>query len=426
MRVEYGYAGVGTCTGFGRAYDPSHSNLASMNRILLIPAVLLFGAMAQAQDWNQKADLAGDPRWGACGFSIGTKGYVALGTDGSGNHGDLWEWDQATNTWTPKADFPGGDRREGGAFSIGAFGYVTCGRTATSGTYYNDLWRYDPNTDSWTEKASLPAPTRSSPGVFVLNGKAYLMGGNPGPEPYYNDLWEYDPIADTWTQRADLPATGRSVGIAFSSGGKGYVGSGADNSSNNACKDFWEWDPLTDSWAQKADIPGPERRAACAFELFGQGYVGSGWDGTNYFTDFYRYDTATDTWTPIADFSGAGAYLMVPFPIGDNKAYVATGGTSGGGTTQLWEYAAASPIGVDEATTSSTITPIWSANDLWLQGWTSGAGDRFELYDHVGHLVASDIVRGQKIALPPLAAGAYPFVLSGREGQRTVWTLAKP
>jgi hypothetical protein len=38
---------------------------------------------------------------GAEGFSIGSKGYVGIGTSGN----DFREYDQAANTWTQKADF---------------------------------------------------------------------------------------------------------------------------------------------------------------------------------------------------------------------------------------------------------------------------------------------------------------------------------
>ena len=42
----------------------------------------------------------------AVGFSIGSKGYIGTGYNGS-LYKDFWEYDPATNAWTQKADFGG-------------------------------------------------------------------------------------------------------------------------------------------------------------------------------------------------------------------------------------------------------------------------------------------------------------------------------
>src|SRR5690242_109482 len=102
-----------TCDGLFFFFDRT-----IMTRSLFFFALSLTTVLAHAQTWNQKADLAPGNRWGAEGFSIGTKGYITVGANG-GNLNDLWAWDQATNTWEQKADFPGTARREAASFSLG-------------------------------------------------------------------------------------------------------------------------------------------------------------------------------------------------------------------------------------------------------------------------------------------------------------------
>ena len=99
---------------------------------------------------TQKADFPGGARYGATGFSIGTKVYIGLGTiDGDNHCKDFWEWDQATNVWTRKADYPGNSAGGEVGFSIGTKGYIGAGGT-------NEFWEYDPATNTWTQKSSFP------------------------------------------------------------------------------------------------------------------------------------------------------------------------------------------------------------------------------------------------------------------------------
>ena len=104
-------------------------------------------ASATFDTWIQKANFGGTARGAACGFSIGSKGYIGTGTVNGFSDGavrDFWEWDGDTlsatyNAWTRKADFIGTSRSTAGAFALGQFGYVGVG-VDTFGLRKNDFW----------------------------------------------------------------------------------------------------------------------------------------------------------------------------------------------------------------------------------------------------------------------------------------------
>ena len=78
--------------------------------------------------WTQKINSGGTGRERAVGFSIGSRGYIGTGYDGSYTlTKDFWEYDPALNTWTQKADFGGTAREFAVGFSIGSKGYIGTG-----------------------------------------------------------------------------------------------------------------------------------------------------------------------------------------------------------------------------------------------------------------------------------------------------------
>lgn len=73
---------------------------------LLVGIITLFSIdyiFAQCNAWAQKTNFGGTARWGAVGFSIGNKGYIGTGGEGSVPKNDFWEYDPTTDTWTQKA-----------------------------------------------------------------------------------------------------------------------------------------------------------------------------------------------------------------------------------------------------------------------------------------------------------------------------------
>jgi N-acetylneuraminic acid mutarotase len=89
---------------------------------------------------------------------------------------DFWEYDPATNAWTQKADFRGGARYGATGFSIGSKGYLGTGRDENLFPF-KDLWEYDPATNAWTQKADLGVEGRKWAVGFSIGSKGYIGTG---------------------------------------------------------------------------------------------------------------------------------------------------------------------------------------------------------------------------------------------------------
>ena len=79
-----------------------------MKKVYLI-IFMLSPFIMKADSWTQKANFGGTPRYGAAEFSIGSKGYIGIGSDAYPVYhfvNDFWEYDTITNSWSQKANFP--------------------------------------------------------------------------------------------------------------------------------------------------------------------------------------------------------------------------------------------------------------------------------------------------------------------------------
>ncbi len=317
---------------------PRHSNkIGTMKNIFTLLMLLFlnasfFNSNTNAQSpnsWTQKANFGGVARYGAVGFSIGAKGYIGTGYDGSKKN-DFWEYDQATDTWSQKANFGGAVRYLAVGFSIGAKGYIGTGFDNTN-AYKKDFWEYDPAANTWIQKADFGGGVRDQAVGFSIGTKGYIGTGYDGSSSK-NDFWEYNPATDTWTQKANFGGTARYLASGFSIGTKGYIGTGNDGSNKN---DFWEYDPSTNAWTQKANFSGAARYQAAGFSLSTKGYIGTGYNGSN-LNDFWEYYPVTNTWKQKASYGGGASYLGASFGIGA-KGYLGTG-FSGVNRNDFWEY----------------------------------------------------------------------------------------
>lgn len=312
-----------------------------MKTIGLLVATLFIANIGLAQDtWTAKANFGGVARGGCFGFSIGTKGYIGAGVNGSGNLSDMWEWNQGTNTWTQKVSLNTA-RRAPMSFVINGIGYCCMGFASSQ---ISDLWAYDPSLNTWSQKANFQGAARYGAAGFSIGNKGYIgLGASAGGNgPYSTDFWEYDPGTNSWTQKASPVLVSRYGLIGFSIGTKGYIGMGYDGSTTTFFHDLYQYDQTTNSWVQKATLPGQAGGSyPAAFAMAGKGYVCAG-NSNGVQSEFWEYEPTLNTWTQRANYGGGAVCIPAAFSIG-GKGYVGTGFDLNTYNNTFWEY---SPINV--------------------------------------------------------------------------------
>ncbi|MBS1658624.1 MAG: T9SS type A sorting domain-containing protein [Bacteroidetes bacterium] len=330
--------------------------------------------------WTQVADFSGIARAVAVAFSLGEKGYVGTGMDGSTIMKDFWEFNPATQVWSQKADVGGEPRSYAIGITINDKGYIGTG-LKPDGTYAEDFWEYDPITNAWTEKAPFLGGPRSGPVAFSIGSKAYVGTGESGGigGGRTKDMWEYDQASDTWTRKADFGGSAIKNPTGFSIGSKGYLVAG--NTNQGFRKETWEYDPASDTWTKRADFGGTARAMAVGFSIGDKGYVGTGDNGGTNFRDFWEYDPLTNTWQQKADYGGGEIGWAVGFVIND-EGYLGTGYTWGVGYRNIyWKYtpgttsSCTSPAGL----TSAKITSSSAKLDWDGVNGAAGYGVRYKI-----------------------------------------------
>ncbi len=200
--------------------------------------------------WIQKTNLPGPIRAYAVGFSIGTKGYIGTGYNNLSmgtTLKDFWEWDgdiaSATyNQWSQKTDYPGGLRYGATGFSIGTKGYIGLG---TDGSFHQDFWEWDQATGNWASRASFGGTPRVDAIGFSIGTKGYIGTGFDNTNALKNDFWEWDPSVSppsgAWTAKTNFSGAGRETAVGFSIGTCGYIGTGVNFNISAYYSDFREW-----------------------------------------------------------------------------------------------------------------------------------------------------------------------------------------
>jgi N-acetylneuraminic acid mutarotase len=176
-------------------------------------------------------------------------GYIGTGYDGATEYKDFWEYDPTVvpdGTWTQKTDFMGAARDSAVGFSIGSKGYIGTGYDGTKEC--KDFWEYDSTVvpdGTWTQKADFGGNARDGAVGFSIGSLGYIGTGYDSVPTEYKDFWEYDPdpTVNKWTRKADFGGAARdsAVGFAIGSMGLGYIGTGYDGATEY--KDFWEYNP---------------------------------------------------------------------------------------------------------------------------------------------------------------------------------------
>ncbi|MBS1902277.1 MAG: T9SS type A sorting domain-containing protein [Bacteroidetes bacterium] len=313
-------------------------------------SLLVLWTTSYGQTYKKIASLPGAANYGYVSFSIGDRLYC-----GGGFVKTFFQYDQHLNVWIRKADIPGVDtaRTFGIGFSIGSKGYVGLGTDGDQTLVFKkDLWEYDPATDSWTQKADFPHGAFAGSGVFVVNGKAYVGGG--GDKNFnYSEFYQYDPVADDWSPKRDLPVDARGYPAMFSIGKYGYLMGGEGKTE---LSDFYQYDPSFDQWTALPDFPGAARSQAAAFAIGGRGYVGLGQSNyTAVYKDMYTYDTAKSSWQKLSDLPGPGRAAPSVSVLGDT-AYMGSGFNYSSGLLADWYSFVAPDAAVSNSqTTSATV-----------------------------------------------------------------------
>lgn len=219
-RYALGFAiGTRAYVGFGRQYYPPYFGD-------------FYAYDASSNQWTPQAGLAP--------ADVEAEDYVAFAANGKGylfpaaaDKAAIIEYDPTTDRWTPKQRFPSTRRYLAVGFAIGTKGYVA-GGTDGGGKLADSFWEYDPAADAWTQKA--PVPQYGERGMaFAVGSKGYF-GLN-----YSRRIYEYDPAQNTWRRKADFPGSVYYGARSFVLNGKGYVVSGIVN--NGGSRELWEFTP---------------------------------------------------------------------------------------------------------------------------------------------------------------------------------------
>lgn len=366
--------------------------------------------------WTQKADLVGVARTNACGFSIGTKGYICCGFDANAGLtlDDLWEYDPSGNSWTQRANIP--VRRQGAvAFTIGTKGYIGTGQDTTN---LRDFWEWDQPTNVWTQKQNFLSTARTEASGFSAGGKGYIGMGNDNANKY--DLYEYNPSTNAWTLKAYHPLTGRNGCIGFAINGMGYIASGY--ASGNVYKQIYEYNPSLDTWTfmGMTNIPA-YGMAACV--VGNTAFFGTGIDDNSmYYNNFSQWDAVNDT-IALTPFGGTSRYNAVSFSIG-NSVFIGTGFDSWV-TNDLWEYA--TTVGVDENLSNDAITifpnPVSNSLQLSVGSWQ---GKTLEIFDVRGNKTRQRTTINEQLTIDvsSFQSGIY-FLKISSEGKSVVKKFVK-
>ncbi len=148
-------------------------------------------------EWTQENNFAGVKRGDAVGFVVGGTGYVGQGFDFDTNSflNDFYAYNATSDSWAeisaplnPSANLEGGI-----GFSVGDKGYIGLGRNGTNAPV-NDFWKYDPTEDSWTQFATYDGNGVINVQAFVVGKKVYLINGsNENNSEHYVEMWEFTP-----------------------------------------------------------------------------------------------------------------------------------------------------------------------------------------------------------------------------------------
>jgi len=184
----------------------------------------------------------------AVAFVINDIAYIGTGSTKTiiGNESNkFWEFNPKSKTWIARADVPGEARTRAIGFSSNSKGYMGLGRNNTSGStsYLYDFYEYDPINDSWTKKSDYPGNSTVDCVFFSLNNYGYAGMGYQREQ----DLWRYNFETDTWSEVESFWGNGRIAPVSLAINNEGYMGLGYTTNAQGSVdfNDFWKFEDAT-------------------------------------------------------------------------------------------------------------------------------------------------------------------------------------
>ncbi len=133
-------------------------------------------------------------RWGVA-FSANSSIYFGTGyTYTHDFHKDLWKYNPFTDSWSQVADMPGETRSNAVGFTLLGRGYIACGGNIDE---QYDMWSYNTLLNLWNQVADYPGAAAGNNIAFVIQNHAYVGLGNDNQNNCYSDLWQYTPDSTT-------------------------------------------------------------------------------------------------------------------------------------------------------------------------------------------------------------------------------------
>ncbi len=152
--------------------------------------------------WVQQVSLGGSKRSGAIVWVYNNKAYVLTGINNGTPVSDFWVYDPANaSSWTQLRDIANTStdnydddytdivRSQAVGFTIGVKGYVAVGE---NGSYTSKTWEYDFATDLWVRKTPYERAQRSGAVAFTVKGRGFVATGHNSTY-YLDDIDEFRP-----------------------------------------------------------------------------------------------------------------------------------------------------------------------------------------------------------------------------------------
>lgn len=317
-------------------------NLQYTRNLVLLFIVIIFLSCDKYANYTnpqihftQVAGLPNGGRASAVSFTIGDKGYVALGKSKSDSDylKDCWEFNPTENSWTQKSDFPGKARVKAIAATVNGKAYVGLGFEEVpiqQGVgYLTDFWEYNPESNEWSKKADFPGASTNGCISFVHNNDIYIGFGFTGTS-FTKEMWRYSTQNDSWESLTEFSGNARVGGVTTTDGTRFFFGTGYNTKNFN---DWWEYYPETNTWKQLKNMPDKGRVngvALCVKNRFfvstGRHFGGELTTGKLY-TDISEYDPILNVWYYSGTVPGVGRENAVSLTI-NNKGYIGFGETS--------------------------------------------------------------------------------------------------